>query len=935
MEQAHPAATLSFLNGGTEMGARIRAHDWSPTPLGPVEAWPGALRTALGICLGISAPSAILWGHGPHFLYNDAWAAAVAPEKHPGALGKPAAEVWPEHWHQLASIFSQMMEHGDGLLTFQDNLALLHGEPATAPRWRFSSTAIRHESGAFGGVLKQAYEAPAVMHRTPRAAFLLALSDQLKQLADPDEMLTASFRALSAHLRISGAGFARLLPDGETLRLENVTADGGAHKVMAGLSFPPLNLASLRQGLPVSYVDVATAPEFRGSRFAGSAIRALISAPVRRDGQLKAVLYAVDRAPRGWTEDEVALTGDVADRLWDAVEQAHADQAALEESRALATLNRVGRDIAAQRDLKSLIQLFIEAAAQLAGATYVAYFERTVTPDQAELWQLYALTGAPAEAFTRFGLPRQTTLFTPTFLGQGPVRSGDITRDPRYGSLGGLPEGHLPVRSYLALPVVSSSGECLGALLLGAAEPDLFGEREERLISGLAGVTSVAIDNARLLRATQDEVAERTKAEVALRELNNTLEERIDRHTDALMQAEAQLRQSQKMEAVGQLTGGIAHDFNNLLTGIAGNLEMLQTRLQQGRAGDAEPYIAAAQGAARRAAALTHRLLAFSRRQTLDPRAIDINRLVTDMEELIRRSVGPSITVEVVGAATLWRTFVDPNQLENALLNLCLNARDAMPAGGRLTLETANRWLDTEAARVRELPPGQYISLSVSDNGTGMTPEVVHRAFDPFFTTKPLGHGTGLGLSMIYGFARQSGGQARIHSQPDKGTTVALYLPRDADAGAEDIAPLPAADTAGGSGQTILIVDDEPTVRMLITELLGDRGFTMLEAHDAPTGLKLLQSPARIDLLISDVGLPGGMNGRQMADAARTTRPDLKVLFITGYAENAVISHGHLDPGMHVLTKPFAMETLAIARQRPDRDAVPRRQAWRPALSRG
>ena len=366
------------------------------------------------------------------------------------------------------------------------------------------------------------------------------------------------------------------------------------------------------------------------------------------------------------------------------------------------------------------------------------------------------------------------------------------------------------------------------------------------------------------------------------------------------------------MEAVGQLTGGLAHDFNNLLTGIAGSLELLETRIAQGRLSEVGRYVAAAQGASRRAAALTHRLLAFSRRQTLDPRPTAPNRLVAGMEELIRRTVGPQIAVEVIGAAGVWTTLVDPNQLENALLNLAINARDAMPDGGRLTVETGNRWLDERAARGRDLPPGQYVSLCVSDTGQGMTPEVAARAIDPFFTTKPIGMGTGLGLSMIYGFVRQSGGQVRIYSEPGQGAMVCLYLPRhlgEAEGAEEPRGP--AATPAAGTGETVLVVDDEPTVRMLVAEVLEDLGYTALEAEDGPAGLKVLRSNARIDLLVTDVGLPGGMNGRQVADAARALRPGLKVLFITGYAENAVLSHGHLDAGMHILTKPFAMDALA------------------------
>jgi PAS domain S-box-containing protein len=387
---------------------------------------------------------------------------------------------------------------------------------------------------------------------------------------------------------------------------------------------------------------------------------------------------------------------------------------------------------------------------------------------------------------------------------------------------------------------------------------------------------------------------------------------KITRDLTERREAQMQLFQAQKMEAVGQLTGGLAHDFNNLLTGISGSLELLKARLAQGRMGDLDRYIMAAQGAAARAAALTHRLLAFARRQTLDPKPIAPNELIVDMAELVQRTVGPEIKVETVPAIGLWPTLCDPNQLENAILNLCINGRDAMPDGGRLTIETANIWLDERGARERDMQPGQYVAICVTDTGTGMPPDVVERAFDPFYTTKPIGHGTGLGLSMIYGFAKQSGGQARIYSEIGVGTTVRLYLPRyQGEVGREvpqaRLAEAPRAE----SGETVVIVDDEPTVRMLVTEVLAELGYAAIEAADSESGLKVLQSDVRIDLLITDVGLPGGLNGRQMADAARQRRPDLRVLFITGYAENAALGDGHLEPGMHVLTKPFAMDVLA------------------------
>ena len=381
---------------------------------------------------------------------------------------------------------------------------------------------------------------------------------------------------------------------------------------------------------------------------------------------------------------------------------------------------------------------------------------------------------------------------------------------------------------------------------------------------------------------------------------------------EALAQAESALRQSQKMEAVGQLTGGLAHDFNNLLTGIGGSLEMMQLRIEQGRVDAVDRYLVAARGAVKRAAALTHRLLAFSRQQTLDPKPTDVNRLIVGMEELVRRTVGPGVHLEVSGAIGLWATFVDPNQLENALLNLCINARDAMPEGGRLTIATQNVTLDAAGGQMRDLAPGEYVALRVTDTGVGMPPDVVAKAFDPFFTTKPIGAGTGLGLSMAYGFARQSGGQVRIDSTVGKGTTMCLYLPRhDRDASADIETESEAAADPSGDGEVVLVIDDEPTIRMLIVEVLEQAGYQAIEAIDGPSGLRTLQAPGRIDLLITDVGLPGGMNGRQIADVARVVRPGLKVLFVTGYAENAAVGNGLLEPGMAVVTKPFGIDELS------------------------
>ena len=374
--------------------------------------------------------------------------------------------------------------------------------------------------------------------------------------------------------------------------------------------------------------------------------------------------------------------------------------------------------------------------------------------------------------------------------------------------------------------------------------------------------------------------------------------------------AQAALRQSQKMEALGQLTGGVAHDFNNLLAGISGSLELLQARLAPLGVQGVQPLIEVAQRSAQRAASLTQRLLAFSRQQRLDPRPTMVDRLVQGLEDLIRRTVGPQIHVEVVCADESWLTLVDAAQLESAVLNLAINARDAMSQGGRLRLETVNEDLDDDQARSVGVPPGEYIAFRVIDDGCGMSREILNRACDPFFTTKPLGQGTGLGLSMIQGFMHQSGGQMHLQSEVGIGTTVCLLFPRFPGEADEAVAPAASKARPVTSGESILVIDDEPGVREVIAYVLRDEGYEVIEADDGLSGLNVLRSDATIDLLITDIGLPGELDGLQVAEAARELRPDLKVLFATGYAEQLHAGNGTGVPGTEVMTKPFRIETL-------------------------
>jgi len=381
------------------------------------------------------------------------------------------------------------------------------------------------------------------------------------------------------------------------------------------------------------------------------------------------------------------------------------------------------------------------------------------------------------------------------------------------------------------------------------------------------------------------------------------------RQREALARAEDQLRQAQKMEAVGQLTGGIAHDFNNMLTGIIGSMELLKRYVSTGQWERVDRYIDAAMTSAQRAAGLTQRLLAFSRRQSLDVRAADVNGIVIGMDDLLRNTLGEDIALALRLQPSAWNARTDANQLESALLNLVINARDAMPDGGTLTIATANKVLDAATAReIADLEPGDYMLVSVSDTGTGMSADIVSKAFDPFFTTKPIGQGTGLGLSMIYGFVRQSGGHIRILSREGEGTTVELYLRRDEDEPAQ--AEGAAEAVPSGKGECIMLVEDEPAVRMLIADILESLGYDLLEAVDGPSAVKILEKKPAISLLVTDVGLPG-MNGRQVAEFAREKIPGLKVLFVSGYAEQAQSRSDFLAPGMDMISKPFVIDHFA------------------------
>ena len=595
----------------------------------------------------------------------------------------------------------------------------------------------------------------------------------------------------------------------------------------------------------------------------------------------------------------------------------HAADALAAETARLETLRRVGSELSAELELESLVQKVTDAGVELSGAQFGAFFYN-VRDDAGEQYLLYTLSGADRADFEKLGRPRITDIFRPTFSGENVIRSDDITKDARYGKNVphfGMPKDHLPVRSYLAVPVIGREAEVIGALLFGHPDPARFTEQHEHLVKGIAAHASVAIDNARLYRTAQDELRERRRVEAELRELTETLEERVTDEIERRSIAEEALRQAQKMEAVGQLTGGIAHDFNNLLTVIAGNIDMATRAI--GNSGEINPRVAraldGAQKGAQRAASLTQRLLAFARRQPLDPKPIRIDRLIRGMSDLLDRSLGERVEVEFVGAPGLWPVEVDPHELESAIVNLAVNARDAMPEGGKLTIEVSNARLDEAyAARHAEVAPGPYVMLAISDTGKGMPTELLDKVFEPFFTTKEVGKGTGLGLSMVYGLVKQSGGHVKIYSEPDRGTTVKIYLPRlhdEVDA-VDAVDPVEALEESDLQ-ELILLVEDDEDVRAYTADCLRELGYRVVEAASGEDAMVFVdQTREEIDLLFTDVVMPG-MTGEELAAELRRERPDLKVLYASGYTRDAIMHSGRLQPGVALLQKPFNLAELA------------------------
>ncbi|MGF7154277.1 PAS domain S-box protein [Novosphingobium gossypii] len=812
-------ATTPFLSDGGECGRLMAGRDWSSTSLGPIELWPRCLTSALSILLRSRVPIVMLWGHDGVMLYNDAYS-EFAGSRHPASLGSNVRESWPELAGFNDTVIAKALA-GNTLHYRDHELTILrNGAPETV--WMdLNYSPVVDEAGVPAGVICFLAETTEKVAAERRAAFLLALSDELRPLTTPADIMNRTAERLGELLDASRVFYAEIT-DAGMMTVERDYSRGvesivGAHSLA---SFGPDLLAAYRAGEPVVVRNVGGDERLSAPARAGLASRqvgAFIDVVLFNEARWVGLLAVQNASPRIWSPAEEKLVQEVGERVRVAIERVRAERDRLWD---------LSQDMLARADFAGMMSAVNPAWSKVLG---------------------WSETELLTRGYANFMHPDDVGSSTDAIAGM------TVTGQPaRFENRVSTRDGGWRHIEWTVAP-----------------EPD--------------GENFVAVG--RDLTDTKARAAELDTAREAL-------------------------RQSQKMEAVGQLTGGIAHDFNNMLTGIIGSLDLIRRNIGAGRPERVDRYIDAANASAQRAAALTSRLLAFGRRQSLDLRAVDINALVRSMNELADRTLGEQTVLETYLNPDLWVASSDVNQLESAFLNLCINARDAMPDGGKLVVETDNVSLDEHyVSNHPGLASGEYVVLSVSDTGIGMSPATLEKVFEPFFTTKPVGQGTGLGLSMIYGFTRQSGGHVRIYSELGVGTTVKLFIPRSHE-GTEPV-HASKAEIVSGQGETVLVVEDDPSVRLIVTEVLGEIGYGVIEAFDATSALPILESGRAIDLLITDVGLPG-MNGRQLAEIARKSRPQLKVLFITGYARNAAVRSGFLDKGMDMLTKPFAMDELAM-----------------------
>jgi PAS domain S-box-containing protein len=834
--------------GQSELARWMRAFDWGSVPIGVPETWPQSLKTAVSLMLSSHQPTWIGWGPGLTCLYNDACRSMIDVH-HPHALGRPAADVWRTIWSDIGPVMAAAMKGGQAVHIDPRAMIVERNGRRQEAYYSFSCSPIRSTDGHPDGV------------------FCVHTDDTR---------------------RVIGERQLKLLRELSVSMASTTTHRQACEQVARALATDP-------HDLPFVLVYLAEPSSAAAELVAVTGIDADDHASIAR-------LSLAANDP--WPSEEVlrsrrpSLVGDLSQRMGGRVPCGPRNTAPTEAVVLPIIEGEIGRGVmivglnpfrAFDDDYAGFLDLIAAHVAAAMAGVDAKLIREVAEHERAEHRFQYLVQGV--RDYALFMLDPQGII---TNWNTGAERIKGYRADEIIGQ-------HFS-RFYTAAD--REAGVPVRALATAAKKGSFEAEGTRVRKDGSEFWASVVINS---IRDKDDNL-------VGFAKITRDITERRDAAL-ALQRTQEQLAQAQKMEGIGQLTGGVAHDFNNLLTVIIGNLEAVQRALRSPQL-DADRVARSIDNAMRgadRAASLTQRLLAFSRRQPLDPKPVDAGRLLVSMSDLLRRTLGEHVAIETVLAGRLWQVLADPNQLEVSILNLAVNARDAMPNGGRLTIETANAYLDaTYAAAQPEIAPGQYVVISITDTGVGMSKEVQARAFEPFYTTKDVGHGTGLGLSQVYGFVTQSGGHVRIYSEVGRGTTVKLYLPRHqaddvAAAAVEEVAPVPCST----SGQTILVVEDDDDVRAHTTAILRELGYTVLEASVASSALHQLERRSDIKLLFTDIGLPGGMNGRQLADVVRQRRPTLKVLLTTGYARNAMAHDSRPDPGMALLLKPFTYAAVA------------------------
>ena len=919
----------SFLHEAGQVGERIARLDWSRTPLGPISAWPQSLRTTVALILRSPVAMVTMWGEDGVMIYNDAYA-VVAGARHPELLGTKVRDAWPEVPDFNDNVMNVVL--GGNTLSYIDQEMTLHRSGRPEQVWMsLDYSPIIGETGRPAGVLAMVVDTSAKV-RAER--WLSGERDRLRtmfeqapgfmaMLSGPDHVITLANRAYSAlvgHREVLGKAVRDALPEaasqGFLELLDSLYASGETY---AGSSMP-FSVGAGENGLGKdSFVDFVYQPlkDESGKVFgifvqgADVTDRVLAEQSVRAsEAQFRTMAQALPNQVWGadvdgnldWFNERVyEYCGVGRGRLdggnW--VSIVHEDDIGSAAS-AWAAAIRTGQIYETQFRIRA------------ANGLYRWYLVRAL-PIRSDSGAIIRWVGTNTDIEDQKAAARALATLNETLEQRVQERTAERDRMWRLATdimlVADLDGRIVAVNPAFSKLLGWSSRDAIGRTFANLAHPDERAATAAAIAGMKGGGLSFKLEHRLQRRDGGYNILSWTGApdDAYIHAVGRDMTFERDAAL-AIRRSELALAQSQKMETIGKLTGGVAHDFNNLLQVISGNLQLLARDVAGNER--AEKRLSNALGGVARGAKLASYLLAFGRRQALEPKVVKIGRFVTAMEDMLRRSLGEEIEIEMIISGGLWNTLIDTAQVENAVLNLCINARDAMDGAGKLTIEVGNALLDDDYARRHaDVTSGQYIMIAVSDTGSGMTPEVLNQAFEPFYSTKPEGKGTGLGLSMVYGFVKQSGGHVKIYSEINHGTTVKIYLPRSFDAEDSHV-PVDIQPVVGGT-ETILVAEDDDNVRATVVEILGELGYRVLKANDAASAMAVIESGAAIDMLFTDVVMPGPLRSPELARKARERLPDIAVLFTSGYTENAIVHGGRLDAGVELLGKPYTREALA------------------------